>query len=87
MLIFSFQEEADQPRPMTEVSEVTFSLGGRSSRSRRRSRPSRVQSRERGRGKGNLGRGNPRTEFSEPRMVHLEVQNIISPLTCKKNVL
>ena len=84
MLIFSFLEEVDHPRPMTEVSEVSFSWGGRSRRSRRRSRPSRVQSRGRGRGRGNRGRCNPRTEFSETRMVHLEVQNIITPLTCKK---
>ncbi|XP_078323257.1 uncharacterized protein LOC144622458 [Crassostrea virginica] len=55
-------------------------LGGRSRRSRRRSRPSRVQSRGRGRGRGNRGRCNPRTDFSETRMVHLEeIVNSMTP--------
>ena len=65
---------------MTEMSAVPFSRWGRSRRSRGRSRG---QSKGRGWDRGNRGRGNPRTEFSETRMVHLEVQNIITPLTCK----
>ena len=77
---FSSQEEVDHPRPMTEMTAVPFSRGIKVGGVGEEVVGDKVE--EEAGGRGNRGRGNHGTEFSETRMVHLEVQNI-TPLTCK----